>query len=143
MASAAARSPRVDLLGSRMGWNDSPNDQWNRELFEEQIEIIKKAWYNETFSHRGKHYTLPVDGLDDRGRPVTSLTLIPKPWKTRSRSGSRSPSPKTYHFAAQQGHRALFWMMSRPHGSTSLGPVPGAVRGVPRRQAPQGRGGCW
>ena len=101
-------------LGARMGYNDSPNDQYNRELFEEQIEIIKKAWYNETFSHRGKHYTLPADGLDDRGREVTSLTLVPKPWKTPVEIWQPLTSPKTYHYAARQGHNALFWTMSRP-----------------------------
>ena len=31
----------------------------NRELFEEQVEIIFKAFNNERFSHHGKHYTLP------------------------------------------------------------------------------------
>ena len=31
----------------------------NRELFEEQIEIVFKAFNNEIFSHRSKHYTLP------------------------------------------------------------------------------------
>ena len=31
----------------------------NRELFEEQIDIIFKAFNEEFFSHKGKHYTLP------------------------------------------------------------------------------------
>ncbi|HTI55302.1 MAG TPA: LLM class flavin-dependent oxidoreductase [Verrucomicrobiae bacterium] len=31
----------------------------NRELFEEQVEIILKAFDQESFSHHGKHYTLP------------------------------------------------------------------------------------
>ena len=31
----------------------------NRELFEEQVEIIFKAFNEESFSHQGKHYTLP------------------------------------------------------------------------------------
>ena len=33
----------------------------NRELFEEQVEIILKAFREESFSHRGKHYTLPPE----------------------------------------------------------------------------------
>src|SRR5229473_1769160 len=33
----------------------------NRELFEEQVEIVFKAFNNETFSHRSKHYTLPPE----------------------------------------------------------------------------------
>jgi alkanesulfonate monooxygenase SsuD/methylene tetrahydromethanopterin reductase-like flavin-dependent oxidoreductase (luciferase family) len=47
-------------LGARMGWNDSPDDLYNRELFEEQVEIIEKAWHTETFSHRGNHYSNPA-----------------------------------------------------------------------------------
>ena len=35
------------------------NNEANRELFEEQVEIIFKAFKSERFSHKGKHYTLP------------------------------------------------------------------------------------
>ncbi len=101
-------------LGARMGWNDSPDDQYNRELFEEQVEIIKKAWHDETFSYRGTHYVLPADGLDDRGRDVTSLTLVPKPWNRPVEIWQPVTSPKTYAYVAQQGHQAVYWMMSRP-----------------------------
>ena len=31
----------------------------NRELFEEQVEIIFKAFNNESFSHHGRHYQVP------------------------------------------------------------------------------------
>jgi len=33
----------------------------NRELFEEQVEIILKAFRQESFSHQGKHYTLHTE----------------------------------------------------------------------------------
>src|SRR5262249_16768030 len=33
----------------------------NRELFEEQVEIMLKAFRQESFSHHGKHYTLPPE----------------------------------------------------------------------------------
>ena len=101
-------------LGARMGWNDSPDDLYNRELFEEQVEIIKKAWHNETFAHRGKHYTLPAEGLDDRGRDVTTLTLIPKPWTTPVEIWQPVTSPKTYDYVARERHRAVYWVMSIP-----------------------------
>jgi alkanesulfonate monooxygenase SsuD/methylene tetrahydromethanopterin reductase-like flavin-dependent oxidoreductase (luciferase family) len=99
-------------LGARMGWNDSADDLYNRELFEEQVAIIKKAWHNETFSHRGKHYTLPADGLDDRGRDVTTLTLIPKPWTTPVEIWQPVTSPKTYEYVARERHKAVYWVMS-------------------------------
>jgi hypothetical protein len=33
----------------------------NRALFEEQIEIIPKAYNEESFAHRGRYYTLPPE----------------------------------------------------------------------------------
>jgi alkanesulfonate monooxygenase SsuD/methylene tetrahydromethanopterin reductase-like flavin-dependent oxidoreductase (luciferase family) len=50
----------------------------NRELFEEQVEIIFKAFNNETFSHKGKHYTLPPE-VPYRGYILKELTLVPRP----------------------------------------------------------------
>jgi alkanesulfonate monooxygenase SsuD/methylene tetrahydromethanopterin reductase-like flavin-dependent oxidoreductase (luciferase family) len=50
----------------------------NRELFEEQVEIILKALREESFSHRGKHYTIPPE-VPYRGYPLREITLVPRP----------------------------------------------------------------
>ena len=50
----------------------------NRELFEEQVEIIFKAFDTERFSHQGKHYTLPPH-VPYRGYELRELTLVPRP----------------------------------------------------------------
>jgi len=50
----------------------------NRELFEEQVDIIFKAFNNATFAHRGKHYTLPPQ-VPYRGYTLEQLTLVPRP----------------------------------------------------------------
>jgi alkanesulfonate monooxygenase SsuD/methylene tetrahydromethanopterin reductase-like flavin-dependent oxidoreductase (luciferase family) len=50
----------------------------NRELFEEQMEVILKAFREESFSHRGKHYTIPPD-VPYRGYPLKEITLVPRP----------------------------------------------------------------
>lgn len=50
----------------------------NRELFEEQVEIIFKACNDESFSHKGKHYTLPPE-VPYRGYTLKELTLVPRP----------------------------------------------------------------
>jgi alkanesulfonate monooxygenase SsuD/methylene tetrahydromethanopterin reductase-like flavin-dependent oxidoreductase (luciferase family) len=50
----------------------------NRELFEEQVEIIFKAFENERFSHQGKHYRLPAD-VPYRGYQLKDITLVPRP----------------------------------------------------------------
>ncbi|HEV2300843.1 MAG TPA: LLM class flavin-dependent oxidoreductase [Stellaceae bacterium] len=52
----------------------------NRELFEEQVEIIFKAFNEESFSHKGKHYTLPPE-VPYRGYTLKELTLVPRPFR--------------------------------------------------------------
>src|SRR5271169_1216273 len=52
----------------------------NRELFEEQVDIIFKAFNNESFSHRGKHYTLPPE-VPYRGYDLKELTVVPRPMR--------------------------------------------------------------
>jgi len=50
----------------------------NRELFEEQVDILMKAFHSEQFAHRGKHYTLPPT-VPYRGYELRDLTLVPRP----------------------------------------------------------------
>ena len=50
----------------------------NRELFEEQVEIILKSFNERSFSHRGKYYTLPPD-VQYRDYELKELTLVPRP----------------------------------------------------------------
>ncbi len=37
-------------------------DSLNREVFEESLQIIKKAWASDVFSHKGKHWEFPPNG---------------------------------------------------------------------------------
>jgi alkanesulfonate monooxygenase SsuD/methylene tetrahydromethanopterin reductase-like flavin-dependent oxidoreductase (luciferase family) len=53
----------------------------NRELFEEQVEIIMKAFNSESFSHKGQHYTLPP-AVPYRGYDLKELSLVPRPVNT-------------------------------------------------------------
>ena len=50
----------------------------NRALFEEQVEIILKAFREESFAHRGAHYTLPPE-VPYRGYDLKEITLVPRP----------------------------------------------------------------
>jgi alkanesulfonate monooxygenase SsuD/methylene tetrahydromethanopterin reductase-like flavin-dependent oxidoreductase (luciferase family) len=63
----------VETFGSPL--RDQPA---NRELFEEQVDIIFKAFNNERFSHKGKHYTLPPE-IPYRGYTLKDITLVPRP----------------------------------------------------------------
>ena len=50
----------------------------NRELFEEQVEVMFKAFNERSFSHRGKHYTIPPE-VPYRGYDLKEITLVPRP----------------------------------------------------------------
>jgi alkanesulfonate monooxygenase SsuD/methylene tetrahydromethanopterin reductase-like flavin-dependent oxidoreductase (luciferase family) len=50
----------------------------NREIFEEQVEIILKAFEQASFSHHGKHYTIPPR-VPYRGYELEEITLVPRP----------------------------------------------------------------
>jgi len=68
-------SREVDTFG--VPSTNSDNDA-NREMFEEQIEIIMKAFNEESFSFKGKHYTLPPE-VPYRGYTLKEITLVPRP----------------------------------------------------------------
>ena len=63
----------VESLGGPMMSQDA-----NRELFEEQLDIIFKAFNEASFSHTGKHYTIPP-AVPYRGYELEELTLVPRP----------------------------------------------------------------
>ena len=50
----------------------------NRDLFEEQVEIIFKAFNEPSFSHHGKHYDIPSQ-VPYRGYQLEEITLVPRP----------------------------------------------------------------
>ena len=98
--------------GVSIGSYDNPDqkadDELNREVFEESMEIIRRALANESFSFHGKHFDIPVPGIPDRGSTVQSLTLIPRPsypyeiWQAVT-------SPPTLDYVPVVGHGAVFW----------------------------------
>lgn len=50
----------------------------NRDLFEEQVEIIFKAFNEDSFSHQGKYYDIPPK-VPYRGYQLEEITLVPRP----------------------------------------------------------------
>ena len=63
----------VEVFGAPMLDNDA-----NRELFEEQVDIIFKAFNQPSFSHHGKHYDIPPR-VPYRGYDLEEITLVPRP----------------------------------------------------------------
>src|SRR5881296_3077158 len=50
----------------------------NRELFEEQIDLMLKCFNEESFSHHGKAYDVPPP-VEYRGYQLTEITCVPRP----------------------------------------------------------------
>ena len=101
-----------------------PRDQeQNRALFEETMEVLTKAWSNEFFSHKGEFFEFPAPGMEwnhplspaspefmENGE-ITKLSLVPRPvqqptppiWQVID-------SPRSIASAAQQGVQGIFWL---------------------------------
>jgi len=95
-------SREVETFGSPMLDGDA-----NRELFEEQIEVILKAFNEEFFSHQGKHYKIPAR-VPYRGYELEKISLVPRPthpveiWQPLV-----SANPRGVDFMARMGIKAL------------------------------------
>ena len=101
---------------------DPRRDQENRELFQETVEIVRKIWAGEYFSHQGANYTFPAENTVfshpsyppnpdwQDGERVTRLRVTPRPyqqphpplWMTVSTDRSVST-------AAEMGLKACYW----------------------------------
>ena len=116
----------VETLGSPLD-----DDEANREMFEEQVEIIFKAWNQPRFSHHGKYYNLPPD-LVYRERKLKNLTLVPRP---------RSLPVECWQPIFSVSPRGIDFMMK--HGIKGVVPGGGRVEEIARKwqegQAARGR----
>ena len=95
------------------GDNDmsAEHDRINRQIFEESLEIIKRAWTNERFSFKGEHFTLPAEDIPDRGSNVDDLTLIPRPQRGID-IFQPVTSPETIEYVPRAGHKAVYWLQN-------------------------------
>jgi alkanesulfonate monooxygenase SsuD/methylene tetrahydromethanopterin reductase-like flavin-dependent oxidoreductase (luciferase family) len=95
-------------IGSQDNPDQKDDDAHNREVFEESMEIVRRALGQDTFSFSGKHFQIPLPGIPDRGATVQDLTLIPRPiypyeiWQAVT-------SPPTLDYVPVVGHGAVFW----------------------------------
>ncbi len=55
------------VFGAGFDRDGGEGDRRNRELFVEQMEIMRLAWENTEFSYHGKHYTIPPAGILNTG----------------------------------------------------------------------------
>ena len=68
-------SRETESLGAPSTMTD---DAANRDLFEDQCEIIFKAFNNRSFSHHSEYYQIPPD-VPYRGYQLKEITLVPRP----------------------------------------------------------------
>jgi alkanesulfonate monooxygenase SsuD/methylene tetrahydromethanopterin reductase-like flavin-dependent oxidoreductase (luciferase family) len=94
-------SREVETLGAPVIDNDA-----NRELFEEQMEVIFKAFNEESFSHHGKYYTLPAD-VPYRGYQLKDITLVPRPVNRPVEIWQPIASGRTLGYIAQKGIKGM------------------------------------
>lgn len=101
-----------------------PRDQEkNRALFEETMEILKKAWGHDFFSHKGRFYEFPVPGVDwnhpmspatpdfTENGVITKMAVVPRPvqqphpplWQVID-------TPRSIQNAARDGIQGIFWL---------------------------------
>jgi alkanesulfonate monooxygenase SsuD/methylene tetrahydromethanopterin reductase-like flavin-dependent oxidoreductase (luciferase family) len=78
----------------------------NRELFEEQVEVLLKCFNEEAFSHRGKHYTIPPE-VEYRGYTLSEVTCVPRPVHLPVEIWMPIASGKTIDFMAKHDLKAM------------------------------------
>ena len=101
----------VETLGSPLD-----DDNANRAMFEEQPEIIFKAWNESSFSHHGTYYNLPAKVMH-RNQELKEITLVPRPINRPVECWQPifSVSPRGIDFMVQHGIKGVV-----PAGSRSV-----------------------
>jgi alkanesulfonate monooxygenase SsuD/methylene tetrahydromethanopterin reductase-like flavin-dependent oxidoreductase (luciferase family) len=93
----------VETFGAPMRDPDA-----NRELFEEQTEIVFKAFELPSFAHHGKHYTIPPPS-PYRGYELSEITLVPRPRRRPVECWQPivSASPRALEFMIRHGIKGI------------------------------------
>ena len=89
----------VETFGSPLIDQDA-----NREIFEEGVDIIFRAFSEERFSHKGKHYTIPPE-VPYRGYTLKEISLVPRPKRLPVECWQpiQSGSDRAFDFMAKYG----------------------------------------
>ncbi len=90
----------------------------NRDLFEEQVDIIMKAFHSESFSHHGKNYTIPPR-VPYRGYELEEITLVPRPLNQPVECWQPvvSASDRGLRFMAKHGIKGIIGGGAAPGGA--------------------------
>ncbi len=91
----------------------------NRDYFEEQVEIIFKSFEEESFSHKGKYYTIPPE-VPYRGYTLKEISLVPRPVNTPVECWQPvvSASERGLNFMAKHGIKGIIGGGAAPGGAS-------------------------
>src|SRR4051795_9562180 len=80
------------------------DQQPTREIFEEGVEVIFKAFEGKPFSHKGKYFTIPPE-VPYRGYTLKEITLVPGPERLPVECWQpiQSVSERAFDFMARYG----------------------------------------
>lgn len=78
----------------------------NAALFREQMEIVFKAFNEESWSHKGRYYTIPAE-VPFRGYQPTDVTLVPRPVNRPVEIWQAIASGKSIPFMVQHGIKGM------------------------------------
>jgi alkanesulfonate monooxygenase SsuD/methylene tetrahydromethanopterin reductase-like flavin-dependent oxidoreductase (luciferase family) len=93
----------VETFGSPM-----LDQEANRDLFEDQVELLMKALKQERFSHHSEHYTIPP-AVPYRTRVLDEISLVPRPlYSTEVWQGVTSGRPRGIEAMAKHAIKGLF-----------------------------------
>ena len=103
----------VEVFGAPMLDADA-----NRDLFEEQVDIIMKAFNSDSFSHHGKNYTIPPS-VPYRGYELEEITLVPRPvnYPVECWQPVVSASDRGLRFMAKHGIKGIIGGGAAPGGA--------------------------
>ncbi|WP_433709453.1 LLM class flavin-dependent oxidoreductase [Nocardia sp. CA-084685] len=102
-----------------------PRDQeQNRALFEETVEILQKAWSNEFFDHKGTFYEFPAPGVKwnhpmspstreftDENNTITKIALSPRTLQQPTPPMWQViDTPRSIKWAAENNYQGIFWL---------------------------------
>jgi alkanesulfonate monooxygenase SsuD/methylene tetrahydromethanopterin reductase-like flavin-dependent oxidoreductase (luciferase family) len=101
---------------------DPRDQQRNRALFQETLEVLKAAWSGEFFSHQGEFFTFPAPGVKwnhplsppspdftDDG-VITKLMVTPRPLQRELPLWQVIDTPPSIQWSARSGVKGIFWM---------------------------------
>ena len=105
----------VEVFGAPMQDGDA-----NRELFEEQVDIMFKAFNERSFSHHGKNYDIPPR-VPYRGYELDEITLVPRPANLPVECWQPivSASQRGMDFMAKHGIKGVIGGGAAPGGASS------------------------